>query len=158
MLDVGDAVPGFTLPIAYADGRKDIVPFQSLLGKGPVLLNFFPLAFTRVCTVQMCELRDRHQDLDALGVLPLGFSCDSPHANVAYAREQGLRHGIVSDPNREVVHRLWATMTVAGVRDVPKRGWLLVGAEGVVRARWVTDAPAEWTGMKPIEEALAATR
>ena len=155
MLDVGDEVPEFALPLAFADGRKDAVRFRSLLGAGPLVLSFFPLAFTRTCTAQMCEMRDRAAELDALGAQAFGFSCDSAFTNVAYAREQGLRHGIFSDPNREVVDRLWATMTVVGVERVPKRGFLVVGRDGRVVDRWVTDSPGEWIGLRRVEEALA---
>lgn len=155
MLEVGDEVPDFTLPLAHADGRKDPVRFRDLLGKGPLVLSFFPLAFTRTCTRQLCEMRDRAAALDGLGVQAFGFSCDSAYVNVAYAREQGLAHGIFSDPNRDVVHALWATMTVVGVRDVPKRGWLVVGRDGRVVHKWVTDVPGEWPGIEPLEDALA---
>lgn len=155
MLEVGDEVPDFTLPLACADGRKEPVRFRDLLGKGPVVLSFFPLAFTRTCTRQMCEMRDHAAPLDGLGVQAFGFSCDSAYTNVAYAGEHGLRHGIFSDPNREVVDRLWATMTVVGVHRVPKRGFLVIDGAGRVAGKWVTDAPGEWNGMKPIEEALA---
>lgn len=155
MLDVGDEVPDFTLPLAYADGRKDPVRFRSLLGKGPLVLSFFPLAFTRTCTRQLCDMRDHAAGLDALGAQAFGFDCDSAFTNVAYAREHGLAHGIFSDPNREVVDRLWATQTVVGVHRVPKRGFLVVDRNGRVAARWVTDEPGEWHGIGPIEEALA---
>lgn len=155
MLEVGDEAPDFTLPVAYADGRKDPVQLKVLLGNGPVLLSFFPLAFTRTCTRQMCDMRDHAGALDGLGAQAFGFSCDSAFTNAAYAREHGLAHGIFSDPNREVVHKLWATMTVVGVRDVPKRGWLLVGRDGRVVDKWVTDAPGEWPGLDPIRQALA---
>jgi peroxiredoxin len=155
VLDVGDEVPDFTLPLAFADGRKDPVRFRSLLGKGPLVLSFFPLAFTRTCTRQMCDMRDHAATLDGLDAQAFGFSCDSAYTNVAYAREQGLAHGIFSDPNREVVDALWATMTVVGVHRVPKRGFLVVGRDGRVAARWVTDIPGEWNGIQPLEEAIA---
>lgn len=158
MLDVGDEVPDFALPVAYADGRRDPVAFRSLLRKGPVVLSFFPLAFTRTCTRQLCDMRDHAAWLDGLDVQAFGFSCDSAYTNVAYAREQGLRHGIFSDPNREVVERVWATMTVVGVHRVPKRGWLVVGQDGRVAARWVTDVPGEWPGIGPLQEALARAK
>jgi peroxiredoxin len=155
VLDVGDEVPDFTLPLAHADGRKEPVRFRSLLGTGPLVLSFFPLAFTRTCTRQMCDMRDHAASLDGLGAQAFGFSCDSAFTNVAYAREQDLRHGIFSDPNRQVVDRLWATMAVAGVERVPKRGFLVVGRDGRVAARWATDDPGEWNGIKPLEEAIA---
>lgn len=155
MLAPGDRVPDFTLPVAYADGRKDDVRFSSLLGRGPIVLSFFPLAFTRVCTVQVCDMRDHAADMERLGAQVFGFSCDSKWANQRFAAEQAMAHGIFSDANRAVVDLLWETQTTAGVERVPKRGWMVVDAEGVVVERYVTDVAGEpWVGTKPIEAAL----
>ncbi|HEX2022848.1 MAG TPA: redoxin domain-containing protein [Candidatus Thermoplasmatota archaeon] len=155
MLDVGDKVPDFTLPLARADGRRERVAFSSLLGKGPVVVAFYPLAFTGVCTKELCELRDAQAQLDRLRATTVGFSVDTPQSNAAYAKAHALAHGLFSDPNREVVGRLWGTQTVAGVRDVAKRGWLVVRPDGVVAHRWVTEDPEIWSGVAPIEAALA---
>lgn len=154
MLQPGEALPDFTLPIAYADGRRSPVRFAEHLGKGPVVLSFFPLAFTRTCTAQMCEMRDRHEDLEALGARFFGFSCDAAPTNVAYAQREGLRHGIVSDANREVVERIWDTQEVLHVKRVPKRGWLVLDAAGIARASWVSEDPGVWSGLAPVQEAL----
>ena len=156
MLQIGEALPDFTLPIAYADGRREPVRFREHLGKGPVVLSFFPLAFTRTCTAQVCEMRDGHDALEALGARFFGFSCDAAPSNVAYAQREGLRYGIVSDANREVVERIWETGTVLHVRRVPKRGWLVLDADGVARARWVSDDADVWSGLDPVREALRA--
>lgn len=156
MLSPGDRVPDFTLPVGYADGRREDVAFSSLLGKGPIVLSFFPLAFTRVCTTQMCEARDNASAYAKLGAQLFGFSCDSKWANQRFATEQHLAHGIFSDANRAVVDRIWETQTTAGVERVPKRGWMVVDANGVVVDLSVTDVSgAAWVGSKPIEEAIA---
>lgn len=155
MLRVGDVVPDFTLPVAYADGRKDDVAFSSLLGRGPIVFSFFPLAFTRVCTIQVCDMRDNTRVYEALGAQVFGFSCDSKWANVAFAKQESMTHGVFSDANRAVVDRLWETQTTAGVERVPKRGWMVVDARGVVVDLYVTDVPgAAWVGSKPIEAAI----
>jgi len=159
MLQPGDKVPDFTLPLAYADGRRDDVVFSSLLGKGPMVLSFFPLAFTRVCTTQMCEARDNAAAYEALGAQYYGFSCDSKWSNVAFAKQESLAHGIWSDANRAVVERLWETQTTAGVERVPKRGWMVIDARGVVADRWVNEVPgAAWPGPDPVLAAIAKAR
>lgn len=156
MLSQGEKVPDFTLPVAYADGRKDDVAFSSLLGRGPIVLSFFPLAFTRVCTTQVCDMRDRADAYARLGAQAFGFSCDSKWSNAAYAKQESLAHGIFSDANREVVERVWETQTTAGVHRVPKRGWMVVDSRGVVVDLYVTDVPgAPWVGSAPIEAAIA---
>lgn len=156
MLDVGDTVPDFALPLAYADGRKERVSFRSLLAQadGPVVLAFFPLAFTGTCTRELCEMRDQQAMFDTLNAKVVGFSIDTPHTNVHFAKAHNLEHGIFSDPNREVIEDIWATQTVVGVHRVGKRGWVVVGTDGKVAEKWITDEPGEWTGVGPIESAL----
>lgn len=155
MLAIGDKVPDFTLPVGYPDGRREDVAFSSLLGRGPVVLSFFPLAFTRVCTTQMCDMRDHAEELEALGAQVFGFSCDSKWTNAKFAEAERMRHGIFSDANRQVVERIWVTQTTAGVERVPKRGWMLVDAQGVVVDQHVAEVPGDpWVGTTAIAAAL----
>lgn len=155
MLKPGDKVPDFTLPVGYPDGRREDVAFSSLLGRGPIVLSFFPLAFTRVCTTQMCDMRDHAATLDALHAQVFGFSCDSKWANAKFAEEQRLKHGIFSDANRQVIDLLWQTQTTAGVERVPKRGWMVISPEGIVVDLHVADVPGDpWVGTTAIAAAL----
>ena len=161
MLNVGDHVPDFELPVAYSDGRKEKLQLKTVLGNGPVVLSFFPLAFTRVCTTQMCDARDHHTTMDQLHARTLGFSCDSVFVNAKFAAAEALPTsiGILSDANREVVEKIWATEDVAGVNRVPKRGWLLLNKDGVVAAKYVAEKPGDaWPGNAPIEQAIARLR
>lgn len=156
MLRPGDKVPDFTLPVGYPDGTRVNVTFSSLLGQGPIVISFFPLAFTSVCTTQMCDMRDGAARLDALRAQVFGFSCDSKWTNAKFAAEQHLAHGIFSDANRAVVDMLWETQTTAGVERVPKRGWMVIDSRGVVIESHITDASGEaWVGTVTIEAALA---
>lgn len=154
VLAIGDRMVDFTLLAGMPDGTRAEVRSDAL-AEGLVLLHFFPLAFTRVCTAQMCETRDAAAALDALGVKVFGFSCDSAPANAAFAKDLGLAHPIVADPNREVVEVLWETQTVVRVHRVPKRGWMLL-RDGVVASLWITDDAGTWCGLKPVEDAVAA--
>ena len=156
MLNVGDTVPDFTLPLAYADGRRDPVSFKQLLqqGRGPVVIGFFPMAFTTPCTKEMCEFRDRQAVLDHVSARAVGFSVDTPFTNIAFAKENRLTHGIFSDPNFAVVDKIWQTMTVAGNERRAKRGWMVVSPEGKVVEKWVSDDPGVWSGIDPINAAL----
>src|SRR5581483_8741621 len=109
MLRVGDKVPDFELPLAFADGKRDKVRFSSLLGHGPVVIGFYPLAFTGTCTTEMCEMRDAQSFFDHLDAKAVGFSVDTPHTNVQFAKANHLRHGLFSDANHEAVDKIWAT-------------------------------------------------
>jgi len=154
MLGVGDKVPDFELPVGRADLAREKVRLSDALVKGPVVLSFFPLAFTRTCTQQMCDARDHMGALSRVGATVFGFSCDTSFSNAHFAKEQGLTFPIFSDANREVVDLIWATEDVAGVRRVPKRGWLLIAPDGAVAEKWVADHPGHWLGNAPIEAAL----
>lgn len=155
MLQVGDKVPDFTLPLAKADGTKAPVAFSSLLAKGPVVIAFYPLAFTGTCTQQVCDLRDGQAELHGLRATVVGFSIDTPASNVQFAKLQGLEYGLYCDPNRSVVDRIWETMTVIGVDRVATRGVLVVKPDGTVAEKWVAADPDDWIGRGPIEAALA---
>jgi peroxiredoxin len=156
MLPIGEKVPDFELPVGRADLHREKVRLHDLLAKGPVVISFYPLAFTRVCTTQMCDARDHLGALGALGAQVLGFSCDSAFSNAAFAKEQHLTFPILSDANREVVDALWETQDVAGVARVPKRGWMVIAQDGTVAEKWISDVPgAAWPGNAPIEAALA---
>lgn len=158
MLHIGDAVPDFTLPLAFADGRRDPVPFRSLLGRGPVVIAFYPLAFTRVCTVEMCEIRDAQSAMEELDATIVGFSIDAAPSNAHYAKLHDMRIGLYSDANRDVVDKIWETQRVVGVERCAKRGWLVVAPDGRVAAKWVTDVPAEWSGLAPVRQAVEALK
>ena len=154
MLQIGDPLPDFAIPLARADGTKDRVSARSLWADGPLVLAFYPVAFTGVCSDQVCELRDAVAGLSALDATVVGFSIDTWAANVAFARAHELPYGLYSDANREVVETIWETMSVVGIDRVAKRGYLVVDGHGIVRAKWLTDDADEWLGLKAIETAL----
>lgn len=159
MLQIGERVPDFELPVGRADLVREKLRLGALLEKGPVVLSFFPLAFTRVCTTQMCDARDHLGVMASLGAQVVGFSCDSAFANAYFAKEQHLTFPIWSDPNREVVDRIWATEDTAGVRRVPRRGWMVVAQDGTLAEQWVAELPGSpWPGNAPIDAALQKLR
>jgi glutaredoxin-dependent peroxiredoxin len=158
MLSPGDRVPDFTLPVGYADGRKESVAFSSLLGQGPIVISFFPLAFTSTCTKQMCDARDHAEAYAERHARLFGFSCDSVFSNARFAESLSLRHGIFSDANREVVDRIWETYEVVGVKRVPRRGWMVVAPDGVVAERHVQEPGTPWVGHQSIADAIARVK
>lgn len=156
MLNVGDKVPDFTLPLAFADGKKDPVSFHQFLSQtnGPVVIGFFPLAFTGPCTREMCDFRDHPGVFDHVRAKAVGFSADTPHTLVEFAKLNNLKHGIFADPNHKVLNELWDTATVGGVASRAKRGWMLVKADGRVAEKWVSEDPGVWSGIEAINAAL----
>ena len=74
MVSVSELAPDFTLP----NEKNEDVTLSKELGRGPLVLSWYVLDFTRVCTAQSCELRDRMGDLAAVGAMVFGISTDSP--------------------------------------------------------------------------------
>ncbi|MHB8604906.1 MAG: redoxin domain-containing protein [Thermoplasmatota archaeon] len=146
MLNVGDKVPDFKLQLATAEGRKEHA-FSEFLGKGDVLIAFYPLAFTGTCTKEMCETRDNLKFFEHVGATPFGFSTDTGATNVAFAKDQKLNFGIWSDPNFEVIDTLWESAKIGGVERRSKRGWMLIDAHGVVKKFVKSEDPGVWNGL-----------
>lgn len=153
---VGTKLPDFTLKLAAKDGVTDF-HLAEQLGQGPLVFAFFPLAFTGVCTTEMCEMRDSLGVFAGLKAKVFGFSTDTPASNRAFATAQDLPFGIISDPNREVIGKLWPTMPtpIAAVNNVAKRGAMIVNADGTVKWTAVSDDVRIWVGAGEISKHLA---
>jgi len=89
---VGDLAPDFAL----RDQDKEPVTLSDLRG-GPVMLVFFPGAFSSTCTRELCEIRDDFRIYEQRGVTVLGISVDSTHALRAWRQDQGYRNRFLSD-------------------------------------------------------------
>ncbi|MCS7173771.1 MAG: peroxiredoxin [Armatimonadetes bacterium] len=136
---VGDPAPDVTL----VSWDRQAVRLSSLFGQ-PLVLAFFPAAFTPVCTREMCTFRDRLSAFEALGARVVGISVDGPFALKAFAEQQGLNFLLLSDFNREAVrafgiedHGLLGGL----LRGASKRAVFVLDARGVVMYRWVSEDP-----------------
>jgi mycoredoxin-dependent peroxiredoxin len=126
---VGQAAPDFTL--ASTSGEK--VTLSSLRGS-PVLIAFFPLAFTGTCTEELCEMRDDHDQFERRGVTVLPVSVDSTASLKEYRHKHGFQVHMLSDFHREV-SRLYGVLI--DDRFYSKRAYFLVDANGVIAWRHV---------------------
>ena len=155
MVATGDTAPAFTAPLA--NGDVDDVSLDAATADGPVVLAFFPGAFTRVCSHEMQTFQERLDEFDAEGATVLGVSVDTPFALNAFRDDLGLAFGLVSDSNRDLVHDYDVAMdfTSAGVDDAAMRAVFVVDQDRTVVYDWVSDNP----GVEPdYDEILAAVR
>ena len=130
MLVPGDSAPGFKL----FDSEKKIKTLEQYRGSNVVLL-FFPLAFTSVCTAELCDVRDNLKIFEALNAQPLGISVDSLYTLAKYRQENQLNFPLLSDFNKEVslsYHCIYETFGF-GMRGVSKRGAFIVDKQGVIQ-------------------------
>jgi glutaredoxin-dependent peroxiredoxin len=133
----GDPAPDFTLPWKVGEP-----PFRlhDRLADGPVVLFFYPLAFSPVCTDEICTVSEDLTGWSDLGATVVGISVDSSWVNGRFARECGADFPLLSDFNREAC-TAWGVRNddYFGMRGVAKRAAFVVDREGRVTYAWVSD-------------------
>jgi peroxiredoxin len=154
---VGTKLPDFTLKLATKEGYTTDFKLSEHLGKGPLVFAFFPAAFTGVCTKEVCDLRDNFAALGSLHAQVFGFSTDKAPSNMAFIQKEGLPFSIVSDPNREVIGKVWPTYAtpIVGASGVAKRGAMVVDPDGTVKWASASDDVKVWVGADEIRKHLA---
>lgn len=132
---VGSAAPDFTLP--STSGEK--VTLSALRGK-PVLIAFFPLAFSGTCTAELCEMRDHHEQFAARGVTVLPISVDHTYSLKEYKAKHGMHVDLLSDFKRDV-SRLYGVLLED--RYYSNRAYFLLDRDGVIRWEHVEENPGQ---------------
>ena len=114
----------------------------STLRDQPLVLLFFPLAFSTVCTQEMCSMAEDHDAWAELGVRVVGISVDSPYTNLKFAESCNARFPILSDWNKEASEAFGVLRRdLGGLKGVSERAAFVIDREGVVRFSWVGDNP-----------------
>lgn len=155
MVDVGDDAPDFTASLAH-DG---IEPFRlsDRLGDDPVVLAFFPAAFSNTCTDELCTFRDGLARFEDVGGSVLGVSTDLPHAQAAYRDAYDLPFGLVADPDHDAIeaYDVVESFPHYGVEPVARRAVFVIDGDGVVTYRWLADDPGREPDYEAVAEAVA---
>ncbi|MBX3372656.1 MAG: redoxin domain-containing protein [Phycisphaeraceae bacterium] len=150
---IGDPAPPFSLPARPGD----VVDVGAIIGREPLVMLFFPLAFSPVCTEEMCRMRDDWSAWSSLGVKVFGISVDSPFITDRFRNELSIPFPILSDFNRDVSTRYGALHEeLLGLRGVSKRSAFVVGRDGRVRYAWVSEDPRAMPDFEAIRRAVAA--
>ena len=148
MVDVGSKAPEFTLK----DYNKQDVSLSSYVGQKPVLLVFYPFAFSGICTGELCQLRDDFSSFD--GVEVLGVSVDTPFSLKKWAEQEDFQFPLLSDfwPHGAVAQQYGVFNEKAGMAN---RGTFLIDTEGVVRFAEV-NGPGEARDQEAWKKAVAS--
>ncbi|MGP7961509.1 peroxiredoxin [Sanguibacter sp. A247] len=144
---VGEPAPDFTLQ----DVHGTPVTLSDLRG-APVLVVFFPFAFSGICTGEMCEIRDNLEDFETAGVRVLAISCDAVYSLRAWSEQEGYDFDLLSDfwPHGEAA-RAYGVFDER--RGLAIRGSFLVDEDGVIR--WsIVQAPGERRSFSGYHQAL----
>ena len=153
-LSTGTKAPAFSLKTKTADGLKDVA-LADTLGQKQTVLLFFPLAFTSVCTQEMCDTTAGVGDYDKLGASVIAISVDSPFAQEAWAKANKITIPVLSDFNKNVAKAYDVLYPdLLGFIGVAKRSAFVIGADGVIKYSWVTEDPKVLPDFAAIQAAL----
>ena len=157
MVSASDTAPDFTAPMRTPDGDITEFSLSSATDDGPVVLAFFPGAFTSVCTGEMRTFRDRLDNLTDAGASLYGVSIDSPFSLGEFAEQNELTFPLISDTNKEVIDAYDVVMDFAdlGVTGVAKRSVFVVDESGTITYAWVSDDPGVEPDYDEVEAAAA---
>lgn len=154
-LATGSKAPEFTLKTKTAEGLQDIRLADNFGHRNTVLL-FFPLAFTGVCTTEMCDISKGLGAYDALNAQVIGISVDSPFAQEAWAQKEGIRIPLASDLNKEVAKAYDVLLPdLVGIGSASARAAFVIDKEGIVRYAEQTPTPLELPSFDLIQATLA---
>lgn len=138
-IDVGMKAPDFKLLDTDLQTRS----LSDFLNKGkPVIILFFPGAFTSVCTKELCTFRDRMAELEKANASILAISVDSPFSLKEFKSKYNLNFTLLSDFNKEVIKAYGVVLQdLLGLRELAKRAVFILDSDGVVKYKWVSDDP-----------------
>lgn len=154
-LATGSVAPDFTLKSKNNDGLIDVT-LSANFGKKQTVLLFFPLAFTGVCTSEMCDVTSGLAAYAELGAEVIAISVDSPFAQEAWAKANNIKLTIVSDLNKETTKAYDVVFPgLAGIGDTSARAAFVIGKDGVIKYSEQTPTPKDLPNFEAIKAALA---
>ena len=150
--DVGSTAPDFTL----MNQDREPVTLSQLKGK-PVVLAFFPAAFSGVCQKELCTFRDSMGALNAASAQVLGISVDTFFALKAFQDQEKLNFPLLSDFNKEVIRDYGVfNEDMIGLKGIAKRSVFVLDKNGVVRHREVLDDARNEPDYKKVLDSVAS--
>lgn len=160
MITIGTQAPDFTLTSATAEGPKQIT-LSKEIGSKNILLLFVPMAFTGVCTTELCEISKGIGSYDSLGCKVYGISGDNPFAQQAWAEKEGITISLLSDYEHAiakaygVAYESFLPQIGLGMEGVPKRSAFLIDRSGVIQYAESNEDPKQLPDFAKIQAKLA---
>ena len=151
-IKVGDKAPNFTL----RNTEKAEVSLEDYKGKNVVLL-FFPLAFTGVCTTELCSMRDDIASYEGLDAQVLAVSVDSLFTLEQFKKAENYNFPLLSDFNKNV-SRAYGSLYedfVLDMKGVSKRSAFVIDKEGMVRYAEVLESAGDIPNFEAVKNTLA---
>jgi len=151
-IETGQPAPDFLL----YDSDKNPLKLSDLKGR-PVLLLFFPWAFTGTCTRELCATRDDIAFYNGVNAEVLGISVDSPYSLRVYKEQQQLNFKLLSDFNKIVSETYGCIYDRWGMelKGVSKRSAFVIDKDGIVRYTEILENASEIPNFEAIKQVLA---
>lgn len=149
-LNIGDTAPAFNL----CDTNRQFISLADQKGKN-VLLLFFPLAFTSVCTAELCGVRDNLSFYNNANAEVFGISVDSNATLAKFKEEQKLNFSLLSDFNKEASATYGILYENFGwMKGVSKRSAFVIDKEGIIQYAEVLENAGEVPDFEAINRTL----
>ena len=147
---IGDHAPDFSLINQYGE----TVTLSEFRGKKNVVIVFYPLSFSGICTGELCELRDNFATFEREGVELLAISVDSKFVQKQFADRDGYKFSVLADfwPHGGVAKQYGVFLEENGIAN---RATFVIDQEGVLVAKFVT-AVGQARDLGEYEKALSA--
>ncbi len=154
MVSTGDSAPDISATLA--NGEVEAFELSDHLGDGPVVLAFFPGAFTPPCSNEMVALQEHLGDFEAAGATILGVSADSAFSQNAFREEHGLDFALVSDMAGDAIADYGVEIDIEdlGLMGVANRSVFVLDDDGAVTYSWVADDPTNEPDYEELLEAV----
>ena len=153
-LPIGSKAPDFTLK---SKSPVDVeVKLSNNFGKKNTVLLFFPLAFTGVCTAELCDISSGFGTYAGLGADVIAISVDSPFAQQAWAKQEKIGVTLASDLNKVVIKQYDVVFPMlAGVGDTAARAAFVIDKDGVIQYSEQTPTPKDLPNFEAVKAVLA---
>jgi len=153
-IPVGTKAPDFNLKSKQASGVVD-VKLSNNLGKKSTVLLFFPLAFTSVCTKEMCDVTAGLEAFSSLNADVIGISVDSPFSQEAWAQKEKITLTLASDLNKSTAKAYGVLLDdLLGFGSTAARAAFVIDKDGVVQYSEQTPTPKDLPNFDAVKEAL----
>jgi peroxiredoxin len=155
---VGTKAPDFTLKTKDANGLRDVT-LSANFGKKNTVLLFFPLAFTGVCTQEMCDVSQGLGGFGELDAEVIGVSVDSPFAQEAWAKKENIGVTLVSDLDKATATAYDVLFPgLAGIGTASARAAFVIDKQGVVQYAEQTPTPKDLPNLEAVKAKLAEVK
>jgi len=159
MITTGTHAPDFTLSTATTEGPQQVT-LSAEIGKKNILLLFVPMAFTGVCTTELCEISKGIGAYDSLDCTIYGISGDNPFAQQAWAQKESITIPLLSDYDHAVAkaygiaYESFLPQVGLGMSGVPKRSAFLIDRSGVIQYAESNEDPKQLPDFAAIQARL----